>query len=101
MFPTTMGTPADAQKNIVNRHFKPLLKRAGLPEIQLMRIGYRVRLNGILGGFGGRDPGHRLGSLLLPVSRSEGCGPCGHVWLLCAWASFLESPQGLTNPRAL
>jgi len=34
VFPTTIGTPADAQKNIVNRHFKPLLKRAGLPDIR-------------------------------------------------------------------
>jgi integrase len=30
---TTIGTPLDAQK-IVNRHFKPLLKRAGLPSIR-------------------------------------------------------------------
>jgi integrase len=30
---TTIGTPLDAQK-IVNRHFKPLLKRAGLPDIR-------------------------------------------------------------------
>ena len=28
-----MGTPVDAQ-NIVNRHFKPLLKGAGLPNIR-------------------------------------------------------------------
>ena len=27
------GTPLDAQ-NVVNRHFKPLLKRAGLPDIR-------------------------------------------------------------------
>jgi integrase len=32
VFPTTIGTPLDAQ-NVVNRHFKPLLKRAGLPNI--------------------------------------------------------------------
>jgi hypothetical protein len=30
---TTIGTPVDAQ-NVVNRHFKPLLKRAGLPDIR-------------------------------------------------------------------
>jgi integrase len=30
---TTIGTPLDAQKR-VNRHFKPLLKRAGLPDIR-------------------------------------------------------------------
>src|SRR3712207_4321927 len=30
---TAKGTPLDAQ-NIVNRHFKPLLKRAGLPDIR-------------------------------------------------------------------
>ncbi len=29
----TIGTQLDAQK-IVNRHFKPLLKRAGLPDIR-------------------------------------------------------------------
>jgi integrase len=29
-FATRKGTPLDAQ-NIVNRHFKPLFKRAGLP----------------------------------------------------------------------
>ena len=30
---TGKGTPLDAQ-NIVNRHFKPLLKRAGAPDIR-------------------------------------------------------------------
>ena len=33
MFASIKGTPLDAQ-NIVNRHFKPLLKRAGLPNIR-------------------------------------------------------------------
>jgi integrase len=33
VFATGKGTPLDAQ-NIVNRHFKPLLKRAGLPSIR-------------------------------------------------------------------
>jgi integrase len=33
VFTTTIGTPLDAQK-IVNRHFKPLLKRTGLPDIR-------------------------------------------------------------------
>src|SRR5215216_3780764 len=33
VFATGKGTPRDAQ-NIVNRHFKPLLKRAGLPSIR-------------------------------------------------------------------
>jgi integrase len=33
VFTTGIGTPIDAQ-NIVNRHFKPLLKRAGLPSIR-------------------------------------------------------------------
>ena len=33
MFATGKGTPLDAQ-NIVNRHFKPLLKRTGLPNIR-------------------------------------------------------------------
>ena len=33
VFPTTIGTPLDAQ-NIINRHFKPLLRRAGLPDIR-------------------------------------------------------------------
>jgi integrase len=33
VFVTTIGTPVDAQ-NIVNRHFKPLLRRAGLPGIR-------------------------------------------------------------------
>jgi integrase len=33
VFATRKGTPLDAQ-NIVNRHFKPLLKRAGLPSIR-------------------------------------------------------------------
>jgi integrase len=33
VFATGKGTPLDAQ-NIVNRHFKPLLRRAGLPEIR-------------------------------------------------------------------
>jgi integrase len=33
VFTTGIGTPLDAQ-NIVNRHFKPLLKRAGLPSIR-------------------------------------------------------------------
>ncbi len=33
MFPTTIGKPLDAQ-NVVNRHFKPLLRRAGLPDIR-------------------------------------------------------------------
>ncbi len=33
VFATGKGTPLDAQ-NIVNRHFKPLLKRAGLPPVR-------------------------------------------------------------------
>ena len=33
VFTTTIGTPLDAQ-NIANRHFKPLLRRAGLPDIR-------------------------------------------------------------------
>ncbi len=33
VFATTVGTPLDAP-NIVNRHFKPLLKRSGLPDIR-------------------------------------------------------------------
>lgn len=33
VFATGVGTPLDAQ-NVVNRHFKPLLKHAGLPDIR-------------------------------------------------------------------
>jgi integrase len=33
VFATGIGTPFDAQ-NVVNRHFKPLLKRVGLPSIR-------------------------------------------------------------------
>jgi hypothetical protein len=33
VFATGKGTPLDAQ-NIINRHFKPLLKRTGLPNIR-------------------------------------------------------------------
>jgi hypothetical protein len=33
VFATRKGTPLDAQ-NVVNRHFKPLLKYAGLPPIR-------------------------------------------------------------------
>jgi integrase len=33
VFATGKGTPVDAQ-NIVNRHFKPLLGRAGLPPVR-------------------------------------------------------------------
>ena len=33
MFATSKRTPLEAQ-NIVNRHLKPLLKRAGLPDIR-------------------------------------------------------------------
>ena len=33
VFSTTIGTAVDAQ-NVVNRHFKPLLKRAGLPPVR-------------------------------------------------------------------
>src|SRR5919112_3491058 len=33
VFATGKGTPLDAQ-NIINRHFKPLLRRAGLPDIR-------------------------------------------------------------------
>jgi integrase len=33
VFATGKGTPLDAQ-NIVNRHFKPLLRRARLPDIR-------------------------------------------------------------------
>jgi integrase len=33
VFATSKGTPLDAQ-NIINRHFKPLLRRVGLPEIR-------------------------------------------------------------------
>jgi len=32
VFITTLGTAVDAQ-NVVNRHFKPLLRHAGLPNI--------------------------------------------------------------------
>jgi integrase len=34
VFPTTMGTTMSVT-NLLGRHFKPLLKRAGLPEIRL------------------------------------------------------------------
>jgi integrase len=33
VFATGEGTPLDTQ-NVVNRYFKPLLKRAGLPDIR-------------------------------------------------------------------
>jgi integrase len=33
VFATTVGTPLDAP-NVVNRHFKPLLKRSELPDIR-------------------------------------------------------------------
>jgi integrase len=33
VFATGKGIPLDAQ-NIINRHFKPLLRRAGLPDIR-------------------------------------------------------------------
>jgi integrase len=33
IFATTIGTPIEAQ-NVVNRHFKPLIRRAGLPDIR-------------------------------------------------------------------
>ena len=33
VFSTDLGTPLDAP-NLVNRHFKPLLRRAGLPKIR-------------------------------------------------------------------
>ena len=33
VFATRLGTPVDAQ-NVVNRHFKPLLKRIGLPPVR-------------------------------------------------------------------
>jgi integrase len=33
VFATRKGTPQDAQ-NVINRHFKPLLKHAGLPPIR-------------------------------------------------------------------
>jgi integrase len=33
VFSTTIGTAVDAQ-NVVNRHFKPMLRRAGLPDIR-------------------------------------------------------------------
>jgi integrase len=33
VFATTIGTAVDAQ-NVVNRHFKPMLRRAGSPEIR-------------------------------------------------------------------
>jgi integrase len=33
VFATGKGTPLDAQ-NVVNRYFKPLLRRAGLPDIR-------------------------------------------------------------------
>jgi hypothetical protein len=33
VFSTTVGTPVDAQ-NVIYRHFKPLLKRAGLPDMR-------------------------------------------------------------------
>jgi integrase len=33
IFATRKGTPLDAQ-NVINRHFKPLLKQAGLPPIR-------------------------------------------------------------------
>lgn len=37
MFASKHGKPLDAQ-NVVNRHFKPLLKRAGLPDIRFHNL---------------------------------------------------------------
>ncbi len=42
VFATGKGTPLDAQ-NIVNRHFKPLLRRAALPIYSLARPQAHVR----------------------------------------------------------
>lgn len=39
MFATGNGTPLDAQ-NIVNQHFKSLLRRAGLPDIRWHDLGH-------------------------------------------------------------
>ncbi len=39
MFAAGKGTPLDAQ-NIVNRHLKPLLKGAGLPDIRWYDLGH-------------------------------------------------------------
>jgi len=39
VFVTSKGTPPDAQ-NIVNRHFKPLLKRAALPNVRWHDLGH-------------------------------------------------------------
>jgi len=45
VFATRKGTQLDAQ-NIVNRHFKPPLKRAGLPDIRWhdLRLTYATLL---------------------------------------------------------
>ncbi len=42
VFATRKDTPLDPQ-NIVNRHFKPLLRRAGLPEIRWARSQAHLR----------------------------------------------------------
>jgi hypothetical protein len=61
VFATTIGTAVDAQ-NVVNRHFKPLLRRAGLPEIRwhdlrhtcamLLAVLGSVAADGVVGGAG-------------------------------------------------
>jgi integrase len=49
-FPSSIGTPMN-RHNLFRRYFKPLLKKAGLPDIAFHDLGHRVDLN-TLGGRG-------------------------------------------------
>lgn len=60
VFPTVIGTPSEHQ-NIVNRHFKPLLKAAGLPDVRLYDLRHSYT-----------SLRHALGHSLLQISRGLG-----------------------------
>jgi integrase len=79
VFASGKGTPLDAQ-NIVNRHFKPLLKRAGLPNIRWhdLRHTYATLLlaQGTHPSYVQKSLGHRIGAAnprpLLPLDAEHG-----------------------------
>ena len=49
-FPSSIATPMN-RHNLFRRYFKPMLKKAGLPDIAFHDLGHRVDLN-TLGGRG-------------------------------------------------
>ena len=101
VFSTTIGTPLEAQ-NIVNRHFKPLLRRAGLPDIRWhdLRHTYATLLlaRAVHSTFVQKSLGHA--SVQLTLDRYSHWMPTMGRNTAAAMDAALDAPDEVTTDEA-